>query len=147
MTAVQQYWIVENDAVLVSNITPVPVADEDALKGVASLAGYQTDDTPLDGMVGYTSLDSVVLVTVSLPEYDNPFDASDKLKGAPGLTAVTIAAAQVSYSNPHDSADKWKGAPSLSGVTVLTVVVTYANLYDSTDKMKGAPALSSVVIT
>lgn len=147
MTAVQQYWIVENDINLVSNITPVPVADEETWKGSSDLLTYQTDDTPLDGWKGGIALQGVALVTISFPEYDNPYDTADKWKGNAAIATVTIVAAQQSYTNPYDTADKWKGGSTLSTLTVTTVVVTYDNLYDTADKWKGSPSITGVTIT
>lgn len=147
MTAVQQYWIVENDVNLVSNLTPVPVADEEAWKGAPTLAGLQTDSTPLDGWTGVPAILGVSIVTVSIPEYDNPYDTSDKWKGSTSIASVSIVAAQRSYDNPYDTADKWKGSLTIGTLTVTTVVVQYDNLYDTADKWKGAPALTGVTIT
>lgn len=150
MTAVQQYWIVENDAMLVSNITPVPVADEDRLIATGiGLGSLLTDDTPLDGYAGTSGLVAIEFVTVSIPEYDNPYDTADRYKGKPGSTfTINIVDAVQQYSNPYDVADRYKGrADGLTSLSVVTVVVQYNNLYDPVDKYKGAPGVTSLTIT
>lgn len=148
MTAVQQYWIVENDVNLVSSLTPVPVADEDALKATAvSVFEFLTDSTPTDGYAGLVAVGEVTFVTIMPPEYSNPWDTADRWKGAASVATLTVATAQQSYSNPYDTADKWKGSPAAATLTVTTVVITYSNLYDTADKWKGAPSVGSVTIT
>lgn len=145
MTAVQQYWIVENDRYLVSSIYPVLVDDTEArlLGGVLMALDYgvaEGENPAITDAAPMIALDYTIQTFVT--SYDNLFDTADRQQdGGPMVPlSYSVASAVIGYDNLFDPADRQQdgGPMTPSSYSVVTIVVTYDNLFDNADRQQDA---------
>lgn len=152
MTAVQQYWIVENDAYLVSPLYPVVVRDDGVLIGnapdftgaAASLIDIFGTDAPPVAILD-------ILVETFVAEWENGHDPDAVYIGAPpSVLSFSVATTSTNqYQNAQDTNQTYSAAaPEINSFSVVTVVVTYVNNMDTNQTYSAStPSINSFTVS
>lgn len=152
MTAVQQYWIVENDAYLISPLYPVVVRDDGVLIGNApDFTGAATSLIDIFGTDAPPVAVLDFLVETFVAEWQNGHDPADvSVGGPPSILSFTVATTSVNqYQNAQDAAQTYSAAtPAINSFSVVTVVVTYVNNMDTNQTYSaGTPSINSFTVS
>lgn len=155
MTAVQQYWLIENDVYVVSGLYPVVQTDYEHMLTGSVTIGEGTPDCWVDESISIGTMEGVeVEVRTTVWSYDHPYDngggvpfAGDKVTGSTtGDVTVAVVSTVAIVNQPYDPADKITGVATTPTVSAVRIVILYDHLYQTEDKITGSTS-STVTVT